>query len=258
MYGDFAVALPRKSRAPGPSDLDGLSRIAVGAAAACSKLMASPRWLWLTAIALTSACATDPNEVLVALAPDIVSSLNGTVAVRATVLADRTPVASETLEITVDYTDRGGTAHVIAPVSGSTDNKGVFEATLTGFTWDGRGTITVTSPRVDGIASFAVLDRTPPKVTITPPSANQVRRGTDLTIQVHATDEIGVSQMYFGSSDQARDRSLIASGAADVTTGFDFQVPDIAPGATVTLFALAEDLSGNQGAALPITVTVVP
>ncbi len=220
--------------------------------------MDSPRLLGLTTLAVLGACATDPNEVLVALAPDIVSSLNGTLAVRATVLADRTPVASEAVEITVDYTDRGGLTHVIAPVSGSTDDKGVFEATLTGFLWDGSGTITVTSPQVDGSASFAVLDRTPPKVTITPPAASQVRRGTDLTIQVRATDEIGVSQVYFGSSDRSRDRSLIASGSTDVTTEFDFQVPDVAPGAMVTLYALAEDLSGNQGAALPITVTVVP
>ena len=220
--------------------------------------MDSPRLLGLTTLAFLGACATDPNEVLVALAPDIVSSLNGTLAVRATVLADRTPVASEAVEITVDYTDRGGLTHVIAPVSGSTDDKGVFEATLTGFLWDGSGTITVTSPRVDGSASFAVLDRTPPKVTITPPAPSQVRRGTDLTIQVRATDEIGVSLVYFGSSDRSRDRSLIASGSTDVTTEFDFQVPDVAPGAMVTLYALAEDLSGNQGAAQPITVTVVP
>ncbi len=220
--------------------------------------MDSSRLLGLTTLAFLGACATDPNEVLVALAPDIVSSLNGTLAVRATVLADRTPVASEAVEITIDYIDRGGVTHVIAPVSGSTDDKGVFEATLTGFQWDGSGTITVTSPLVDGSASFAVLDRTPPKVTITPPAASQVRRGTDLTIQVRSTDEIGVSQVYFGSSDQSRDRSLIASGSTDVTTEFDFEVPDVAPGAMVTLYALAEDLSGNQGAALPITVTVVP
>ena len=210
------------------------------------------------ALALAGACTTEPNEVLVALAPDVVSSLNGTLAVRATVLADREPVAAQTIEITTDYTDRGGATHAIAPVSGDTDDKGVFSAVLTGFVWDGYGTVSVAGGGADGAASFAVLDRTPPKVTITPPVASQVRRGTDIQIQVHVTDEIGVSQVSFGSSDRAGDRSLIASGTGDVTLDFDFQVPDVSPGAMVTLFALAEDLSGNQGAATPITVVVVP
>lgn len=214
--------------------------------------------LGLTAIALTSACTTDPNEVLVALAPNIVSSLDGTLSVRATLLADREPVAAEPMEVVVDYIDRSGTVHTIAPASGATDDKGVFTATLTGLTWDGSGTVTVSGAGVDGTASFAVLDRTPPQVTITPPVADQVRRGTDIQVQVHVTDEIGVSQVFFGTSDRSRDRSLIASGAGDLTFDFDFQVPDLAPGATVMLFALAEDLSGNQGAAMPITVTVVP
>lgn len=240
----------------GPNDL--VSPPQAGANSATAVVMALPRLFAWTAIALTGACATDPNEVLVALAPDIVSSLNGTLAVRTTVLADREPASSEAVQITVDYKDRGGVAHVIAPVSGETDSKGVFEATLTGFTWDGNGTVTVAGAGIEGSASFAVLDRTPPKVTITPPAATQVRRGTDITIKVHVTDEIGVSQVFFGSSDQSRDRSLIASGAGDVTLDFDFQVPDFAPGAIVTLFALGEDLSGNQGAAQPIMVTVVP
>lgn len=210
------------------------------------------------ALALTSACTTEPSEILVSLAPDVVSSLNGTLVVRATVLADREPVAAEAIEIITDYTDRSGATHMIAPVSGKTDDKGVFAATLTGFDWDGYGTISVSGGGADGAASFAVLDRTPPVVTITPPSASQVRRGTDISVRVHVTDEIGVSQVYFGSSDRSRDRSLIASGAGDISLDFDFQVPDVAPGAVVTLFALAEDLSGNQGAAMPIMITVVP
>ncbi|MBS1117787.1 MAG: hypothetical protein H6Q90_15 [Deltaproteobacteria bacterium] len=219
--------------------------------------MANPRLLGLTALALTTACTTEPNGVLVSLAPDVVSSLNGTLSVRATVLADREPAAAEAVEITIDYTDRSGVTHAIAPASGDTDDKGVFEATLTGFSFDGYGTVTATNGGIAGTASFAVLDRTPPKVTITPPGATSVRRGTDIKVQVHVTDEIGVSQALFGSSDSGRDRSLIASGAADVTLDFDFQVPDVAPGAVITLFALAEDLSGNQGAATPIMVTVV-
>jgi hypothetical protein len=214
--------------------------------------------LGLALLTFTGACAAEPNDILVSLAPDIVSSLNGTLSVRATVLGDREPVAEQALQLTLDYQDRGGTSHPIAPIDGTTDAKGVFEATVEGLTWDGSGTVIVTSAGLEGSASFAVLDRTPPKVTIVPPSAPQVRRGADLRIQVHVTDEIGVSQALFGTSDRNRDRSLIASGATDVTLDFDFTVPDVAPGSTVTLFALAEDLSANQGAATPITVTVVP
>lgn len=220
--------------------------------------MALPRLLGLTAVALAGACASEPNDIQLSLAPDIISSLDGTLAVRAVVLADRDPVPLEPVEVVVAYTDRAGTAHTIAPVSGDTDDKGVFETTLTGFTWDGNGTVTVSGAGFEGSASFAVLDRTPPKVTIMAPDPASVRRGQDIRVEVHATDEIGISQVFFGTSERSRDRSLIASGAGDVTLDFDFQVPDIAEGATVTLFALAEDLSGNQGAAEPITVTVVP
>jgi hypothetical protein len=147
---------------------------------------------------------------------------------------------------------------MIAPVSGKTDHAGVLEATFEGLTWDGHGTVTATGGGVDGAATFAVLDRTPPKVEITPPAANTIHRGTDLTVSVHATDEIGISQVFFGSTVRSRDRSLVTSGAGDVTLDFDFTVPDQPAGTTFQLFALAEDLSGNQGAAMPITLTVVP
>lgn len=214
--------------------------------------------LTFCALSATTACASDPTEVVVQLAPDVVSSLDGTIAVRVIVLGERTPIAGEPLELAVDYTDRSGTAHAIAPASGNTDDAGVFEATFEGLTWDGHGTVTATGGGIEGTATFAVLDRTPPKVTIMPPSAGTVQRGRDLTVSVHATDEIGVSQLFFGSTVRARDRSLVTSGSSDVTLDFDFTVPDQPAGTTFQLFALAEDLSGNQGAAMPVTLTVVP
>lgn len=220
--------------------------------------MALPRLLGLLGLTVLGACANEPSEIIVALAPDVVSSLDGTLEVRATLLAEREPVVGESLQIAVDYTDRGGATHAISAVTSETDEIGVVEARLTGLTWDGKGTVTVTGAGVTGTASFAVLDRTPPRVTIAPPAATSVQRGTDITVSVHATDEIGISQVFFGSSFRARERSLITSGAGDVTLDFDYSVPDVAPGTTITLYALAEDLSGNQGAAPPITVTVVP
>jgi hypothetical protein len=207
------------------------------------------------------ACA-ETNDVVIQLAPEVISSLDGTLSVHTIVLADRSPMAEETVDLAVEYTDRNGMAHPIAPVSGVTDDKGVFDAELTGLTWDGVGTVTATvaGGAAEASATFAVLDRTPPVVTITPPTASQVRAQQDITIQVHITDEIGVSQVFFewsGQNQQGRDRSsVIASGSTDATVSFDLRVPDQI-GSMVTLYALGADLSGNQAAAPPITVTVV-
>lgn len=212
----------------------------------------------VVSLLVASACTDDPSEIVVSLAPDLVSSLDGTLAVRATLLGGRSPIAGEPLDVAVEYTDRNGMLRPIAPASATTDDKGVAMVTLEGLTWDGSGTVTVTGAGVTGMATFAVLDRTPPKVTITPPVASSVQRGRDITIEVHATDEIGISQVFFGSSLRSRERSLVTSGAGDLTLDFDFAVPDVAAGTTITLSALAEDMSGNQGAAMPITVTVVP
>lgn len=214
--------------------------------------------LWLPLVA----CTAETDGVVIQLAPDVISSIDGTLGVHATVLAAREPVAGEPVDITVEYTDRNGMARAIAPVSGVTDDNGFFDATLTGLTWDGIGTVTATVPGgPTGSATFAVLDRTPPHVTIIPPANNQVTINQDTTIKVHVTDEIGVSQVWFEWNGQfARERSsVVASGSTDAMVGFDFAVPDTATvGSMLTLYALAGDLSGNQAAAQPITVTVAP
>ena len=208
------------------------------------------------------ACAADADGVVIQLSPDVVSSIDGTLGVHAIVLAEREPVADTALDITVEYTDRNGTPHMITPVSGKTDGNGAFDATLTGLTWDGTGSVTAAIPGgAEATATFAVLDRTPPAVTIMPPANGQVRLGQDVTIQVHVTDEIGVSQVFFEWNGQfARERStVLASGSTDAMVGFDFAVPDnAAVGSMLTLYALAGDLSGNQAAAQPVTVTVAP
>lgn len=210
---------------------------------------------------LPLAACTDTNGVVVELAPDVISSIDGTLSVHTTVLADRDPVSGQAIDITVDYTDRNGTPHTIAPVSGKSDKNGAFDATLTGLTWDGTGTVkaSVGAGKYEASATFAVLDRTPPKATILPPANNTVRVNTDATIQVHVTDEIGISQVWFEWNGQfARDRSsVVASGAADATLSFDVPVPDFAQvGSTLTFYALVADLSGNEAAAQPVTVTV--
>lgn len=216
---------------------------------------------WL--ISSVVACSASTDSITVELAPDVVSSIDGTVGVRARTFADRAPAGGESISITVAYTDRNGTMHDIAPVQGETDDNGVFEGTLVGLMWDGIGTITASVEGTDltAIATFSVLDRTPPVVAISPPAANTVRAGQDVRASVHVTDEIGISQVFFEAGDGlGRDRAtVIASGSTDASISFDFKIPDNASvGSTIALHALAADLSGNLAAAPAISVTVVP
>jgi hypothetical protein len=220
-------------------------------------------------LAPLAACATT-NDVAVELAPDLISSIDGTLMVRALALSDRDPVSGDKIDLTIDYTDRNGTDHPIAGISGSTDSNGAFEGTFSGLTWDGTGTVTAVihggDGDVTGTATFAVLDRTPPVLAINPPASNQIRVNQDTTVTVHITDEIGVSQVFFETAysnnpngNNNRDRAtVVASGSLDATISFDVRANDTQVGATVTLYALGADLSGNQAAATPIMLTVVP
>ena len=225
----------------------------------------------LLAVVIVAACTPSPDDVVVSLSPEVISSLDGTVAVHAEVFAQRQPSRSQKVSVSIDYTDRNGMAHAIAPVEGTTDARGAFDTTLTGLIWDGSGTITVTEGKLTGLATFSVLDRTPPKVTIAPPTNNSVHVNMDATIQVHVSDEIGISQVTFeatglpaggggGGGGGFRQRStVVASGTTDAMVAFDLPVPDFATlGSTITMYALAADLSGNEAAATPVMVMVVP
>jgi hypothetical protein len=207
-------------------------------------------------------CAADANDVIVTLQPEVISSQDGTLQVHAVVLGDNAPKEAQAVNIAVDYTDRNGTAHMIAPFDGKTDKSGAVDASFMGLSWDGTGTVTVQvgTKGPSGAATFAVLDRTPPKATIMPPASARI--GQDTTVSVHVTDEIGISQVWFETSSTAggngqRQRStVVASGSTDATISFDLAIPNVQVGTTFTLYALAEDLSGNQAAAAPVTVTV--
>ena len=247
--------------------------------------MSRPAWpaLWFVSLA---ACTATTDDVVVQLAPEVISSIDGTLSVRATALAQRAPgEKGQTIEMSVVYQDRNGIAHDIAPIDGTTDDKGVVDATFTGLTFDGTGTVTATllsggsgsNPVMAGgmpvaaEASFAVLDRSPPKVEIVPPTGNLLHVNTDATIQVHVTDEIGVSEVVFettaianggggggNNNNNGRQRStVVASGSMDSMVSFDVAVSQNATvGTMVTLYALASDLSGNEAAAVPVVVTV--
>lgn len=209
------------------------------------------------------ACAGPADTVEVALAPAVVSSLDGRTTVSAIVADGAVPLSDEAVRITVDYVDRNGTPHPVEPIEGATDERGVFRATLEGLIWDGTGIVTVTSGGLVGEAAFGVLDRTPPSVTILSPTTdNRVGPGLPVDIQLHITDEIGVGQVVLDTSDGFGNNgrsSTIVSGAHDTTVTFRIDVPGGAQaGAELHFYALATDLSGNSAAATPITLTVDP
>ncbi|HTM23397.1 MAG TPA: hypothetical protein VL172_22900 [Kofleriaceae bacterium] len=224
---------------------------------------------------LLAACSDhQPNGVFVEVAPEVVSSLDGTLQVDAQVYDDELALDGQSIRLSVAYVDRNGTDHPIEAVTGITDARGGFAAGFAGLDWEGTGVITAEvldgdgNPRmIDGepvaaTASFSVLDRTPPTVEILPPTADlHVGPGLPITVQVHVADEIGVSQVSIeaaGELERLR-TTVVASGSTDTTLDFDFDIPDgAAPGPTITLYALATDLSSNQAAATPVVLTVDP
>ena len=214
-------------------------------------------------LALCAACTGDPDTVQVELSPSLISSIDGTTHVMAIVAAGTTPLDGEPVRITVDYTDRNGTAHPIDPIDAKTDSRRVVDATLSGLTWDGIGTVTVTTGNeVASSTTFTVLDRTPPKIEILPPTTDKhVGPGLPLDVQVRVTDEIGVSEVYLdatGGIDTNR-RTVVSSGAQDTTITFRMNVnANAQAGPTIQLYALASDLSGNYASATAMTLTVDP
>ena len=208
-----------------------------------------------------AACSGDPTGIDVELAPQIISSLDGTLGVAVLVHDDASPLDDQPVRITVDYTDRNGVPHAIDQVDGTTDTRGRFEASLVGFEWDGVGTVTVeTAADLRATATFTVLDRTPPKVEILPPTTNnKVGPGLPLDVQVRVTDEIGVSEVVFDGDTLANGSrsTIVASGTQMTTLTFRTSV-SLAATSTIQLNAIATDLSGNIGVATALTLMVDP
>jgi DNA-binding beta-propeller fold protein YncE len=228
----------------------------------------------LGSLVVSVGCA-DPtaNAVLIEVAPSIVSSLDGTATAQIMVVADQTPMADESVRVSVAYEDRNGVVHEVPAVTGTTNDRGAFDARLEGLTWEGTGTVTAEVMDGDAVAmaggapiaasaTFSVLDRTPPTVTILPPTSDlHVGQGLPLIVEVHVQDEIGISEVFLEAAGELeRLRStVVASGSGDSTLAFRLDIPNNAlPGPTITLYALAADLSGNLSAAEPVVLTVDP
>lgn len=214
-----------------------------------------------------------PDAVLLQLAPDVVSSEDGSLVARATVVDGQTPLKGKTVRLTVVFTDQLGNVRSVPGVTEETDRTGAVEHTFEGLFWAGAGSIHAEVLDGDGepyvgredvpvesTSTFAVVDLTPPSVTIQPPTEDlHVGRDLPLDIEVTFTDLMGVANVTIQSvgemsSTQSR---IIASGSTGGNVVFEFNVPGAAvEGPTITLYALAEDLSGNVAAATPLTLTV--
>ncbi len=212
------------------------------------------------------ACNSDPNGVEVTLSPEVISSIDGTLTVEATVYHDTDTTAQKPVTVTLDYTDRNGkdqAANVtIATPNGQTDVRGVFTTKITGLQWDGAGTVHVAAGAATADADFAVLDRSPPVLSIVPPVLHVNQDGQ---VTVHVTDEIGISQVSFetsgfgGGGGGNRQRTTIAqAGTTSADVVFDVATGNANANQMVTLYAVAADLSGNEGVATPVTVTILP
>lgn len=234
------------------------------------------------AIAATALAGCEKNlpgakadAVLVELAPNVVSSAEGSLHVRARVFDASAPLVGWTVRIQISYVDRNGGVRTFAGPTGETDRTGALEHIFEGLYWEGSGTVTAevldelgqpyigrNDVAVRGEATFSVLDRSPPVITIQGVGAdNKVGPGLPIDVPVTVSDEIGVSQVFFEAFGEANtfDSTLIASGSTGATVTFSFDVPGGAlSGPTITLYAMAEDLSGNRSAAVPVVLTVDP
>ena len=230
-------------------------------------------------------CGSSPDRVEVVAAPDVVSSQSGTLTAKAAVFGGSASIANASVLLHVDYTDRNGTAHQVQDQTVKTNDGGEYEAVFQGFTWEGVGTITASvlddkgqpfndsqKQPITNKATFSVLDLSPPIVTITTPTAGSTvgsaQNGFQFTVTITATDEIGVSQTFFqavsgqgGNLNLNRTGSRInGSGSTSVTTDYEVNQggQDLKAGDTITLTAMAVDLSGNIGVAPAINVIVGP
>jgi hypothetical protein len=220
--------------------------------------------------------APAPDHVTLALAPDVVSSESGTLAAQAVVLNGNSELKGWTVKLHADYADRNTTMHAVDDASEKSDGVGHVLGSFSGLKWEGSGTVTASvldaagAPALDAqknpitaSATFSVLDESPPTLMITSPAAGAtVSRTNGLTINVSATDEIGVSQVYVqvatanGNTNLDRTRSTIATGSTTVNGEFQFDTGNINTGTSVTIYAMAADMSNNLGVATPVTITL--
>jgi hypothetical protein len=107
--------------------------------------------------------------------------------------------------------------------------------------------------------TIRAVDSDAPAVTVAL-SALQIGLGTELTVEVTATDNIGLAQVGFRILDAAgnelREVFVPASGT-DVTREIVYQVPTTLPLGPATIVGVAIDHEGNETVSLPVDVVFV-
>lgn len=111
-------------------------------------------------------------------------------------------------------------------------------------------------------ASIAIVADQPPVVTISAPAdGTKVKNGDRVNVTVHATDDVGVTQMgYKAGTGDAADAAArtISPSSLDHAESFGFNVPaSAAPNSTITVQASGVDSAGHTVQAAPITLTVL-
>ncbi len=96
--------------------------------------------------------------------------------------------------------------------------------------------------------ALAISPNQPPQVTLVRPASGPVSQGDTVTVEVSASDDVGLAELRFVASDGA-----VASGASAAAGGsavrlFSFQVPESAPiGSLIPVRAAATDSLGVAG-----------
>lgn len=164
------------------------------------------------------------------------------------------------LRLTLKCVDRYGTQQPDQLVSGETGPSGVFQADFQGLPLQGKGLVTAevlgVDPAITTSASFLLFDVKAPTVAI---QATPVGPGLPTEVRVSFSDEIGISSVTLqatGALDGTFSR-VLAAGTKQGSLTFSFDIPlTVSNGDTLTLYALATDLSGNMTTAVPVTVPV--
>lgn len=201
-----------------------------------------------------------PDGLVLDLAPELVSSLDGATVLTARAYRGGSPVAGVELAVDVAYTDRNGVEHEVAADGGVTDARGELRLPLGGLAWEGVGTVTVAGDGVEGRIDFVVLDESPPTVEVRPPNGDgRVGRGLPIEVEVVVDDEIGVAELTLEADGEVRSSTtaIVPAGASSVWLRLDVP-PSAAAGPSITLRAVATDLSGNRAVAEPVGLTVDP
>ena len=116
---------------------------------------------------------------------------------------------------------------------------------------DGQASLSLTTRGGVAVATFTVVDTSPPTVAITVPSPGEVVSGQSVLIRAVANDNEGVESVGFFVDDVSvgTDTSAPYEVTWDTTTG-DF------PNGSYGLKAIATDLAGNETTSAVVTVSV--